>query len=282
MMHQTTIFQRLACLLLLVGLLSACQSSSEPTPTPEPAARVTQAVTNINLIGSSWQAESFGGSDDSVMIIPDTRVTVNFGVDRYAGSGGCNWFLGVYGVEGETLRFQTPAASRTQCATPPGIMEQEATYLSALLNIIAYRMEGEKLLGYTTDEQLLLTFVPAEPVEFEATTWDLKFIIKDTIAAPLIPETEITAQFIEGRLTGSSGCNTFEANYTLTDQDFALSDLTSTTTECAEPEGVQDQELLFLSYLQLARKLVHVGGIVLLQDELGTTLLAFGLPEQAQ
>jgi heat shock protein HslJ len=276
MMRQLTIFQRLACSILLAGLVSACGATSEPTPTPEPAARVTQAVSNLNLIGSSWQAESFGGPEDAIMVHPDTRLTVNFGVDRYAGSGGCNWFLGVYETEGEGMRFQTPATTSSTCEEPPGIMEQEGTYMSALWNIIAYQMEGEKLLGYTSGDQLMLTFVPAATVPFEGTTWELKFIIHDTIAEPVLPETAITAHFTAGKMTGQIDCNTYEADYTLDDESFAISNLTATTTACSAAEGVQEQVTRFLAYLQIARKLVHAGGAVLLQDELGQTLLAFG------
>jgi len=254
MMRLISTFQRLACLMLLVGLLSACRSASEPTPTPEPAAKVTQAVSNLNLIGSSWQAESFGGPEDAVKVSPDTRLTVNFGVDRYAGSGGCNWFLGVYGTEGESMRFQTPSKTVAVCDEPPGIMEQEGTYLSALWNILSYRMEGEKLLGYTSNDQLLLTFVPAIPVPFEGTTYTLKFLVHDTIAEPVVADTEMTAKFTAGHVTGQVGCNTYEADYTLSDDNFALSNLTSTTTACGDSEGAQQQTARFLSYLQTAKK----------------------------
>jgi len=276
MMRQITVFQRLACFMLLALLLSACRAAGEPTPTPEPAAKVTQAVSNLNLIGSSWQAESFGGPEDSIMVSPDTRLTVNFGVDRYAGSGGCNWFLGVYGAEGESLRFQTPAKTGAICDEPPGIMEQEGTYLSALWNILSYRRDGEKLLGYTSNDQLMLTFVPAIPIPFEGTTYTLKFLVHDTIAEPVVADTEITAHFTAGHVNGQVGCNTYQANYTLSDDSFELSDLTSTTTACGDSEGAQQQTARFLSYLQTARKLVHPGAVVLLQDGLGKTLLAFG------
>jgi heat shock protein HslJ len=277
-MRQITFLRSIAYPILVALLLGGCQAGSEPTPTPEPAERAAQAASNLSLVGSSWQAESLGGPEDSLAILPDTRPTVNFGVDRYAGSGGCNWFLGVYEAAGETLRFMTPSTTRTVCGEPAGVMEQEATYMSALLNIIEYRMEGEKLLGYTTNDQLLLTFVPASSIALEGTTWQLKFLVdvESVLATPVIPGTEVTAQFTADRMSGSGGCNTYEAAYTLDDESFAIADLTTTEMACAEPEGIQEQEQRFLAYLQIAAKLVHVGGAVLLQDALGRTLLAFG------
>ena len=56
-------------------------------------------------------AESFGGPDEPLPVLPDTRLTVNYLVERYAGSGGCNWYLGVYSTDGSSLRMQTPATT---------------------------------------------------------------------------------------------------------------------------------------------------------------------------
>jgi heat shock protein HslJ len=276
-MRQTNLFRSLTfvSLLFMALLMSAC-IGPEPTPTPPPEVRVTQAVSNLSLIGTSWEAESFGEPEDNLGVIPGTRLTVNFGVDRYAGSGGCNWFLGVYETEGASLRFMTPAETAIMCDEPPGVMEQEGTFLSSLWNILEYRMDGEKLLGYTSGDQLMLTFVPAAPVPFEGTTWQLKFMLANEMMQQIIPGTEITAVFTADNMSGSSGCNTYEAGYTRDDESFAISDLTATTESCAEPAGVQEQELSYLAYLEIGRELVQAGGILILLDELGNPLMAFG------
>ena len=49
--------------------------------------------------------ESFGDEDDSLAVLPDTKLTLNMLSERYAGYNGCNWFLGVYDVNGVELTF---------------------------------------------------------------------------------------------------------------------------------------------------------------------------------
>jgi heat shock protein HslJ len=260
-------------------MLAACGSDTPPTPTPPPAEQVEQAVEGLSLIGTSWQAESFGGPEpeDQLPVIEDTRLTVNFGIDRYAGNGGCNWFLGVYEVQGETMRFMTPAQTRIYCE-PDALMQQEGTFMSTLWNIIAYEKEGEKLLGYTTGDQLLLTLVPAEPVVFEGTTWTMRFQDYESGPNSFIPETEVTAEFNAGELTGSGGCNTYSTTYTLDGQDFEVAEVVSTRVACAEPEGVMEQETRFLENLQAARKLFQTGGLIQLVNAEGETIVILGAP----
>jgi heat shock protein HslJ len=265
----------LASLMLAALVVTAC-TRSEPTPTPPPAVRATQAVTNLSLVNSSWQVESFGGPDDQLDVLPDTQLTVHLGVERYAGDGGCNWFLGVYELDGSSLRFMTPAMSDAICDELPGVTEQEATYISTLENITDYRMDGDKLLGYTVEDQLMVTFAPAAPIPLEGQTWLLRMIESNDMMLAPIPDTEVTIVFEAGQLSGFGGCNTFEASYTLNDTSFTVSDLTSGSNECNEPDGVQQQEELVLDYLGSATQLVHVSGAVLFLDEEDLPVLAYG------
>ena len=66
---------------------------------------------------------------------------------------------------------------------------------------------------------------------------------------PVLPRTSITMQFLEGRLTGFSGCNTYDGIYTATDTGggaylVTLSELTSTRLSCAEELMQQESEYL--------------------------------------
>lgn len=281
-------FPRYAWVLILAALmmLNACRPDEPPTPTPEPAAvatqvaeEVAQVAEGLSLIGTSWQVESFGGPapEETLPIIPDTRLTVNFGIDRYAGNGGCNWFLGVYSVEGESMRFMTPAQTRAYCQ-PDAIMQQEATFMSSLWNVLSYKMDGEKLLGYTTGDQLLLTMIAAEPVVFEGTTWTMRFQEYGNGLNPFIPETEVTAVFNAGELTGSGGCNTYSTTYTLDGQRFAVTEVVSTRMACEEPEGVMDQETQFFENLQAAKKLIQTGSLLQLVNADNETIAILGAP----
>jgi heat shock protein HslJ len=218
---------------------------------------------------------AFGGAGDSKAVDPATTLTLNFGVDRYLGSGGCNWFLGVYDVSGDQMELRAPTQTILECTQPADVMQQESMYLSALWNIDEYRKLDEKLLAYAIEDQLLLTFVPATPVPIEGTTWSLKFQLADEQITPLIADTTVTAALAGGRITGSAGCSTYDGAYTLNGDQFAVSDLTTTKQECTTPDGIMGQEALYLANLAAATRLIQTAGVLQLLNADGETVLAF-------
>jgi heat shock protein HslJ len=263
---------------VLSVVLAACGSGNS-TPAPaEVAEAVGDAISAAKLVGTNWRPIAIGEPGNSMPIDEATSLTLSFGVERYAGSGGCNWFLGVYVVEGDQIAFRAPAETALICPEPANVMEQEATYLSALQNVIEYRMLEDKLLGFTSEDQLLLTFEPAEPVAFEGTEWALKFQDQNEQAAAVIIGTTITATFDGGRVSGSSGCNTYQGAYTLDGETLSITDLAVTEMACDTPEGVMDQEQLYLANLASATRLLQTGGVLQLLNAGDVTVLAFGAP----
>jgi heat shock protein HslJ len=70
--------------------------------------------------------------------------SVTFEDGRVAGSTGCNRFTAPYTVD--AIEITALAATEKACATPDGIMEQEAAYLAALLpTAVRYRVEAQSL-----------------------------------------------------------------------------------------------------------------------------------------
>ena len=69
----------------------------------------------------------------------------------------------------------------------------------------------------------------------------------------LVIGSEITANFDEdGRMSGSAGCNTYNASYEATEDTISIGVIASTEMACMDPEGVMDQEVLYLAALQNA------------------------------
>lgn len=280
-MPRTTSLKAGVLAVICTLLLTACGSSQDSQTTPEPAPlqtveAVQEAASKLALVGTAWEVESIGEPGNEVGVLPGTQLTVGYLVDRYAGSGGCNWFVGVYSVNESDLTMYAPATSALQCE-PVEVMNQESMYMSALINVTNYEIVDGKLLGYTVENQQLLTMKPAQETPLEETVWDLKFVVQDTIWQPLLQGTKITLRVEGERLSGSAGCNEYSATLQSSAVgDFSLADLTVGNNVCTEPEGVMDQESAYLAMLPDVRGYTKLGGALSLADVADGAQLLYG------
>lgn len=76
----------------------------------------------------------------------------------------------------------------------------------------------------------------------EATQWKLVSYQEQAVPEDVL----ITAQFQDGRLTGSAGCNRYTTTYTATENQLTLGPLATTRKLCAEPTMMQEQTYLSL------------------------------------
>ncbi|MEA3440883.1 MAG: META domain-containing protein [Chloroflexota bacterium] len=85
----------------------------------------------------------------------------------------------------------------------------------------------------------------AEDDALDGTSWQLKFYRKTTP----IPGSSITARFAGGEITGSAGCNTYGGVYQINGPEISISDINFTEMACMDPEGVMEQEQMYLEWL---------------------------------
>jgi heat shock protein HslJ len=88
---------------------------------------------------------------------------------------------------------------------------------------------------------------PSDPLD--GTSWVLTAYRK---SRP-IPETTLTATFEEGQIRGSAGCNTYAGSYQVRDDSIEVGAIAITEMACLEPEGVMEQETMFVEYMQDAQ-----------------------------
>ena len=81
--------------------------------------------------------------------------------------------------------------------------------------------------------------------------------------------------FANGNITGPSGCNQLNASYEQTGASIKFSKATSTKMWCAFPEGVMQQESLFLKLLQEAKSYSIEAGRLTFIGADGSKLLVF-------
>ena len=103
------------------------------------------------LEGTKWNLLTIRKS----IPIPDSIITLELEDDEVRGTSGCNTYFGEYKSKGNKISFGVLAATEMACLNPKGIMEQEQEYLSFLSEIVAYSIEGDRLiLKKTLQDQL--------------------------------------------------------------------------------------------------------------------------------
>lgn len=281
----------LPILLLAVLLFAAC-NQADPTP-PSPAEEVEEAaeveevaaeaaseVANmLDLAGTAWALDSVGEPDADLNALEGVRSTLNFSVDGYLGSGGCNWYLGVYSIDTPKLFLRPPFMTQQICDEPLGAMDQEGLYFGALFSTTDYAMEDDKLVLYLDgpEGQRLVTLSPAEHAQFEGTNWGLKALFDGEKWFEAVVEPEVTAQFVDGVLAGNSGCNDYTATYAIEGRDLTIEDLASTDETCDVVPEALNQETVYLELLEQVAGHEVLGGMLTLVNADGEAIMFFGV-----
>ncbi len=98
--------------------------------------------TASDLDGTEWALTSLNGSPP----LAGVEITVSFEGQEITGSAGCNTYFGEYRREGtDGLVVTDLANTEIGCLEPPGIMEQEAEYLSVLRSATSFRVDDGEL-----------------------------------------------------------------------------------------------------------------------------------------
>jgi heat shock protein HslJ len=217
-------------LLLLTGILfSACTPPAKNEPP--------------KLDNTSWYALNIGDLTPA----QDKSSTLYFGKDGISGSTGCNRYFGSHTLEGEKITFSQIGSTMMFCEETA---QQETAFLNALKAAAGYRVTEGKLVLSDKAGQTLVTLAPIQHAELGGPTWNLTMLNNGKQAVSSLPKgIEISAQFKEGRVQGSAGCNTYFASYKVEGEQLTISNPGSTKKMCSQPEGVMAQESLFLQAL---------------------------------
>ncbi len=92
-------------------------------------------------------------------------------------------------------------------------------------------------------------FEPSSDHSLIGTAWSLAALQGE----PILPDSAITARFsADGRVAGNAGCNDYAGAYDLGEETIAIGPLRTTRKFCQQPEGLMEQERLYLAALQAA------------------------------
>lgn len=84
---------------------------------------------------------------------------------------------------------------------------------------------------------------------------------------------EVTLSFLDGRIIGKSGCNSYIGSYSLTGEGLTIGDVGATRMACP-PAQMETEQAVFTAFAAVARFDISGDGGLLLQSDDGTTVLA--------
>jgi len=257
MIHQHRRGHVLGSIILVILPLifgSACGRGVEPTLNGPPA--VTQTSDGSALAGTRWSLESYGPADAPVLP-KQSAFTAEFDDQQMRGRAGCNSYYGYYSTTGE--RFTATQVTHTLVACEITLMEQENAYLAALRSVSSFQRNGNALtLTYPGGVLRYTTLVDPSPIPgqpLEQTPWKLTTFVTSTIAQTFIG-VSITARFEGGQVSGSAGCNTYSASYSIAGDTLTIRDIQATKMAC---EAGMQAEQAFLSALRAVTSARIVG-----------------------
>jgi heat shock protein HslJ/uncharacterized membrane protein len=202
------------------------------------------------LEGTSWRLASPPGLAGEAKDAKAAPITVRFADGRASGFSGCNRFTGAYTREGDTLTVGRLAGTMMACPEPR--MAAERAFLDGLSGSHRVAIAGE-LLTLAPASGAPLAFQAEPPPTLEGVAWNVTGFNngRQAVVSPRTGTT-VTLSFENGKVTGSTGCNTFRATYPSEGNRLAIGPAATTRKFCAA-EGVMEQERQFLAALKTAQ-----------------------------
>ena len=116
---------------------------------------------------------------------------------------------------------------------------------------------------------------PTTGGELAGTVWMLEsYLNTEGVMTDALETAPVTAEFADGAVGGTSGCNTYNAAYTTDAQSLSVGLPVSTMMYCGEA-GVMEQESQYLTLLQTAAGYTVAGDVLTVSDSSGQGILVF-------
>ncbi|MEJ2737073.1 MAG: META domain-containing protein, partial [Anaerolineae bacterium] len=136
-----------------------------------------------------------------------------------------------------------------------------------------YRLEALNAAGdRVSQEQVGIVTEAAPENPLAGTRWQVASFFDAELGDTglVLPGTTLTMAFDRnGRVNGSSGCNTYSASYVVTGSQLAITPPTGTNAMCGTPEGIMQQEAAFLELLPTVGGYAIEGDSLYLEDAAG-------------
>ena len=122
---------------------------------------------------------------------------------------------------------------------------------------------------------LAMGCIGQESPSFEGIEWKLdSYLNASGKLIDVLADSEVTALFKDGRVTGNAGCNSYFGDYTHEDTTLSMGAIGMTEMYCTAP-GIMEQESAYLSTLALVSSFEIRGNTLELKNVDGESVLLF-------
>ncbi|HET6444162.1 MAG TPA: META domain-containing protein [candidate division Zixibacteria bacterium] len=206
---------------------------------------VIEEEEQAQVTSTIWAATSIRGQS----VLEGSGVVMGIAPGRIGGFSGCNTYFGPVEVDRNKVSVGPLSSTRVACAEE--LMTQESEYLAALDSAATVEIDGDQMTVFDDSGEIVLTFVNVEPLPLEGTAWELTtYNNGENAMVSVHADTFVSANFDDGDISGSAGCNNYFGTYEATEDTIAIGPLASTMMLCPDP--VNEQEQLFLAALESA------------------------------
>lgn len=241
-----------------------------------------------SLDGTQWYLWSLNNE----IPVAGSTVSATFSINpdgaggQMQGNAGCNTYVAEFGLD---LGVQTTLTSNQACTNPPGVMDFEQNYMSALARAYGFWITGDQLI--INSAAGALTYRQTPPVSSNDQAYLLVnrnwFLVSFNANYSTPGTQEPFARFNpDGTFNGFTGCNSFNGRYTtapaLPLNQMQISGVSSTKAACTSPE-LTAQEQSMLAVLNSAQTYLVAGStlqIVGAQGNLNFSLTPLNRPEE--
>jgi len=230
----------------------------------------TSCCIGPGLGGTSWKLTALNNEKP----VPDTSITLSFGLDgQLSGIDGCNRFSGTYEAKDNKLTMKSSATATSACTG--FVMKQATDFIGALSSVISYDLQSDKLTLKDVSGNELVRLIPLKAASLTDTKWNaISYNNGKGMMVNVLSDVQITAVFgRDGKVTGRSGCNSYDAKYQTDGLKITVQPAVTTKMACAAP--VMDQEQLYLKAMEKAAKYQVGVDMLELRDADGKPLVSY-------
>jgi heat shock protein HslJ len=241
--------------LAFAALCSACSSPNPPPLPAPPAALVAPPQVGAAMPAPAGPMRSVDGSAWTLAWVPGFELpaqplaTLRFEAGRATGTDSCNRYTTAYTRNGNQLQFGEKGAA-TLMACAPEVMQVANAFGAVLYDTRSYRIEFDTLTLFNADGKPLAR-LKEQSNQLAGTRWQVTALNNGRQAVVgVLAGTSLTMVFgSDGKLSGSAGCNNFNATYRAEGSALNIGAPVATRMMCAQPEGRMTQEAQFLAAL---------------------------------